>query len=151
MHPGSAPDLGNAPDPGQIRYLETTFFFVFFVFYIFITHIRPLKGAMMSLSETREDSRAAKLICPAHALSCPNGCYPPPLFSIWFVDILLYRALMHEFFYKLIGVYCRTYSIALEYHLSDLHRKPSYRSIRIYICVLAGVVDMDQLTITGQV
>ena len=20
MHPGSAPDLGNAPDPGQIRY-----------------------------------------------------------------------------------------------------------------------------------
>jgi len=26
MHPGSAPDLGNAPDPRQIRYLEFLWF-----------------------------------------------------------------------------------------------------------------------------
>jgi len=48
-------------------------------------------------------------------------------------------AISHEFFYKLIGVYCRAYSIVLEYNLSNLHRKPSYL---IYV-FWPGVVDMD--------
>jgi len=40
-------------------------FFCFF--YILVTHMRHGKGAMMSEPETREDSRADKLICPARA------------------------------------------------------------------------------------
>ena len=64
---------GMANTPKLIKHSKTFFVetqprmdqFSFLFFHIFSTHMRPRRGAMMSPSEAREDSRAAELIRPA--------------------------------------------------------------------------------------